>query len=211
MDERIELIECKLIKDAENFRMAGNVLMNSKERCVENQMFLTQIIFLNRHACELFLKALLLKLLKENSIIDDIVKVKLKDINGKKLNKTIFETHSILILYDCLIGMSKFSIALSRDRLIRHRQKAIQIDNFDGDSTYFRYPIDKEGNLNYRTYFINFGEPDICPDFNDYPIDAIFVDEETGDVNINIVPEILEYNKKIIKFYNFLKKTQELF
>lgn len=43
MDERIELIECKLIKDAENFRMAGNVLMNSKECCIENQMFLSQI------------------------------------------------------------------------------------------------------------------------------------------------------------------------
>lgn len=212
MKDTIQFIEQKLIDDANNFISAGEILFTSKECCVENQMFLTQIIFMNRHACELLLKALIFRLLKNNCEVENVKNIKLEDVYGKKSNKSILDTHSILKLYDTFLSMSTYNLLIDKDRLLKNRKMAIEIDKIDEDSTYFRYPIDKDGNFNKRTYFIDPEDPNICPDFNNYSIDSIFIDQDEGIVKyINIVPEAIEFNKKLIKFYDFLKDTQVSF
>lgn len=212
MNKQLELYETKFINESKNFISASQVLKESNKCGVENQMFLSQIIFMIRHACELILKGLHFKLLKNNTGVSDCCNIKLENIKGNNLNQTIFECHSLLMLYDSFTSMARFNLLLSRDRLLKFRNKVIKVDIIDKDSTYFRYPIDKNGNLNSRTYFIDPEDPDINPDFNDFSIDQIFIDEIDGCIKyINIVPEAIEYKNKLEELYCFLLETQESF
>lgn len=212
MENYFELLEIKFINESKNFITASQVLQDSQQCSVENQMFLSQIIFMNRHACELLLKGLHFRLLKTNTNILGGYNIKLENIHGKKLNQSIFETHSLLTLYDSFISLSNFNLVIDKQKLTKFRKMVVDIDKIDVDSTYFRYPVDKDGNFNSRTYFINPEDPNINPDFNDYSFDQIYIDEQEGIVRyINLVPEAIDYNNKLKEFYSFLTKTQESF
>lgn len=201
------------ISDAKNFNSAAKVLSSSQISSVENQMFLSQIIFLKRHSCELLLKGTILKLLNTNTLLKiDINKIPLFDKKNNRLKKTLFESHSILELFDCLASLSKFNLLLNEVNFKKYRLSAIEINKIDDDSTYFRYPCDKDGNLNSRTYFINADDPNIYPDFNDYKFEDIYLDEINGNIKfINIVPEAYKLVVTLSLFYDFLFNTQVKF
>ena len=101
------------------------------------------VIYLFRHAAELIFKALIIKKLLESGV-SDWQSVKLNP-NRRKLSST----HS---LYELYIAWRAFGgeVGLTQDEVALVEEYVTNINRFDEDSTFFRYPIDKEGNRNRK-------------------------------------------------------------
>lgn len=101
------------------------------------------VIYLYRHAAELLFKSLIIRSLFDRDISDwQVVKL---ESNGRKLSST----HSLNELYSAWIDFGGETV-LTQDEKDIIEEYVTNIDRFDGDSTFFRYPVDKKGNRNRK-------------------------------------------------------------
>lgn len=129
--------------EAVRFYKSGNIVSNSHERLSEDTDLFSPVIFLYRHALELILKALIIKVLKSEEH-DNWIKVK-----TKPHNRTISTMHSIKALYEtwALLDSSRILAAIIEQDFLDLIER---IDDIDFVSTFFRYPYDKNGHLNRK-------------------------------------------------------------
>lgn len=101
------------------------------------------VVYLFRHAAELLFKALIIRNLFESGI-SDWQSVKLK-LNKRRLSST----HSLFELY---VAWKDFGgeVGLTQNEIELLEEYVTEINRFDEDSTFFRYPINKKGNRNRR-------------------------------------------------------------
>lgn len=101
------------------------------------------VVYLFRHSAELLFKALIIRQLFGDGI-SDWQSVKLES-NGRRLSST----HS---LYELYIAWRDYDgeVCLTQDEKKLVEEYVTNINRFDEDSTFFRYPIDKKGNRNKK-------------------------------------------------------------
>lgn len=101
------------------------------------------VVYLFRHAAELLFKALIIRKLFDSGI-SDWQSVKLKS-NKRRLSAT----HSLYELYIAWRELGGES-ELSQDKKELLEEYVTNINRFDEDSTFFRYPINKKGDRNKK-------------------------------------------------------------
>lgn len=130
--------------EAISFYKCGQIVQESDFRVQYDEIDLFgPVIYLYRHSAELLFKALLIRTLFEAGQ-ENWQTVKLKT-NRRKLSST----HSIYELYiewKELCG----SKGLDQETLELIEYYIGNINKYDEDSTFFRYPIDKKGNRNRK-------------------------------------------------------------
>lgn len=130
--------------EAISFYRSAQVVKESDFRIMDEETELfSPIIYLFRHATELLFKALLIRHFTEVGVTD-WQSVKLKS-SGRKLSAT----HSLLELYIAWKDCDGEELVTAADAIMLE-DYVEQINRYDKDSTFFRYPIDKEGNRNKR-------------------------------------------------------------
>lgn len=129
--------------EAVRFYKSGEILSKSEERIGEEIDLFCPIVYLYRHSVELLFKALIIKSLGKRGE-ENWLGVKLQPCNKKIAN-----IHSILDLFNAVkildVEISKWTS--DEENIV---SLIIQIDKYDETSTFFRYPYDKNGNLNRR-------------------------------------------------------------
>ncbi|MBQ2290337.1 MAG: hypothetical protein II249_06680 [Bacteroidaceae bacterium] len=130
--------------EAISFYQCGQIVQESDYRVQYDEIDLFgPLIYLYRHAAELLFKALIIKLLFIAGKTDWQA-VKLKS-NNRKLSAT----HSIYELYVAWKELSGDS-QLGEEKLDLLEYYIENINKYDEDSTFFRYPVDKAGNRNKK-------------------------------------------------------------
>ena len=131
-------------EEAISFYKCGKIVQESDFRIQYDEIDLFgPVIYLYRHAAELLFKALIIRALFKSGQ-SNWQTIKLKS-NGRKLSST----HSIYELYLAWqeLGGEK---EVSKDAFDLLECYIENINKYDEDSTFFRYPIDKEGNRNRK-------------------------------------------------------------
>lgn len=130
--------------EAMSFYQCGQIVQKSDYRVQYDDIDLFgPLIYLYRHAAELLFKALIIKKLFIAGK-PDWQAVKLKS-NNRKLSAT----HSIYELYVAWKELGGDS-QLDEEKLNLLEYYIENINKYDEDSTFFRYPIDKSGNRNRK-------------------------------------------------------------
>lgn len=131
-------------EEAMSFYKSAQIVQESDFRVhyEEIDLFGT-VIYLYRHSAELLFKSLIIRSLCDRDI-SDWQRVKLES-NGRKLSST----HSLNELYSAWVGFGGETV-LTQDEKDLFEEYVTNIDRFDEDSTFFRYPIDKKGNRNRK-------------------------------------------------------------
>lgn len=130
--------------EAMSFYKCGQIVQESDSRIQNDEIDLFgPVVYLYRHAAELLFKALIIKMLFESG------QEKWQTIKLKSNNRKLTSTHSIYELYIAWkeLGGEK---GLNQETLELLEYYIENINKYDEDSTFFRYPIDKEGNRNRK-------------------------------------------------------------
>ena len=131
-------------EEAMSFYKSAQIVQDSEYRINYDETDLFgPIVYLYRHAAELLFKALIIKKLFETGC-PDWQSTRLKS-NKRKLSST----HS---LYELYIAWKDFGgdSAFSQEEKGMIEERVDDINQFDKDSTFFRYPINKKGNRNKK-------------------------------------------------------------
>lgn len=127
-----------------SFYKSGQIIQESDFRIRDDEIDLFgPIIYLFRHAAELFFKALIIRNLYQNGCTD-WKSVKLKS-NSRKLSST----HSIQELYLSWKELGG-EVSLNPREIELLEYYIDKLDCHDKDSTFFRYPVDRDGKRNKR-------------------------------------------------------------
>lgn len=130
--------------EAISFYKSAQIIQDSdfRIRYDETDVF-GPIVYLFRHAAELLFKSLIIKKLFETGV-SDWQSVKLKS-NKRRLSST----HS---LYELYVAWMDFGgdVGLTQEEKDMIKEYVNNINRFDKDSTFFRYPINKKGNRNKK-------------------------------------------------------------
>ena len=130
------------------FWKSGKIIQSSNERFCDEQFLSAPIIYLFRHSAELLLKGLIIKdadmLYEEdvNNVLFPPYKVKLA------------QTHSLQKLFEIWDSVIESMLipALSADDRRRIVGYIKRIEKCDPSSTFFRYPYEKSGKENRRSF-----------------------------------------------------------
>lgn len=131
-------------EEAMSFYKSAQLVQESDFRIRDDETDLFgPVVYLFRHAAELLFKALIIRKLFDSGI-SDWQSVKLKS-NKRRLSST----HS---LYELYIAWKELGgeVGLTQDENKLLEEYVTNINRFDKDSTFFRYPIDKQGNRNRK-------------------------------------------------------------
>lgn len=147
---KLRLYSKKFYEEAYRFALCGYDIRFSSIREKDDQYLFSPLIFLERHTIELILKSLILFTIGANQNIpyQDIEEIDILDEHGVKINRTLFNTHSLLSLllfYKYLESQTLCSKCNCKqfklvERVIRRFEK------LDKSSTFFRYPYSKVKN-----------------------------------------------------------------
>ena len=131
-------------EEAMSFYKSAQLVQESDFRIRDDETDLFgPVVYLFRHTAELLFKALIIRKLFDSGI-SDWQSVKLKS-NNRKLSST----HS---LYELYIAWRELDgeTGITHDEAELLEEYVTNINRFDEDSTFFRYPIDKKGNRNRK-------------------------------------------------------------
>lgn len=131
-------------EEAMSFYKSAQIVQESNYRIKYDETDLFgPVVYLFRHAAELLFKALIIRNLFESGI-SDWQSVKLK-LNKRRLSST----HSLFELY---VAWKDFGgeVGLTQNEIELLEEYVTEINRFDEDSTFFRYPINKKGNRNRK-------------------------------------------------------------
>ena len=112
--------------------------------CDDSIDLFSPIVFLLRHAAELLLKSLIIKALFKSGISE------WQSFKFSSSNRKISSTHSLSELYSVWKELDE-AVGLTKDEIILLEEYVYNINCYDEDSTFFRYPIDKNGSRNRKT------------------------------------------------------------
>lgn len=150
--------------DSYSYYKSALIISGSGYRKEDDQLLLTPILFLLRHAIELILKANIIDILEFNN--QGILKCKLVTENGIKTNIKLLNCHSISNLFSYLIYLNtQYSlVSVFNDNELKFSYRLINdIEDVDSKSDYFRYPINKNTKA-YKRKFIIRGDIGIAPE-----------------------------------------------
>lgn len=157
MSEQIATINDKYYNESLSFWHCGKIVQCSDMRSEDEQLLSSPIIYLFRHSAELLLKALIIRDAK-NIYADDINVVKLPPHN-----RVLSAMHSLKALYETWTEVLSFKLVNPID--VDQNKKIFtiieRVDNCDSTSTFFRYPFDKKGNENSKTFVSSVNDRDV--------------------------------------------------
>ena len=131
-------------EEAMSFYKSAQIVQESDFRVMYDETDLFgPVVYLYRHTVELLFKALIIKKLSEAGV-SDWQSVKLES-NNRKLSST-HSLHELYIAWRELVGES----GVAHDETELLEEYVTNINRFDEDSTFFRYPIDKKGKRNRK-------------------------------------------------------------
>ena len=155
-------------EDAVRYFKSANIVSNSYNRDIDDELLLTPILYLLRHSVELIIKALILKFVEQSNSDVDVSQFKPCFENGVKSSKRLLENHSIGELFSFLRYFDKNNRLCSMfdDSELKFANKVVRnINNIDAKSDYFRYPIGKNNKRNKR-HFVSMSNDDLAPEIN---------------------------------------------
>lgn len=127
-----------------SFYKSAQIVQESSFRVENDEIDLFgPIVYLFRHSAELLFKSLIIKKLSISGIMDwQLVKL---SSNKRKLSST----HS---LYELFLAWKDYNgeAGLTQSEIELVEMYVTNINRFDEDSTFFRYPINKAGNRNRK-------------------------------------------------------------
>lgn len=133
-------------KEAVAYYRSATILKYSPEKENDDNYLFGPISYLTRHALELIFKAMIIKLLEEKN--RDWLSIKFCiQIKNKQRKVSLTSIHSLKSLIEILVDYGyKFNVSdYGYDDII---QMVTNVDEYDEDSTFFRYPMDKKRNIN---------------------------------------------------------------
>lgn len=157
MSEQISNISDGYYNEALSFWRCGKIVQYSDMRYEDEQLLSSPIIYLYRHSAELLLKAL---------IIRDATNLYIDDINLIKFpphNRVLSSMHSLKALYETWTTVLSSMLVNPIDVDLNKKICTIieRVDNCDPISTFFRYPFDKQGNKNLKTFVTPVDDSDL--------------------------------------------------
>lgn len=131
-------------EEAMSFYKSAQIIQDSDFRIkYEETDLFGPIVYLYRHAAELLFKALIIKRLFESGTSD------WRSIKLNSNNRKLSSTHSLYELYIAW-RESGGDIKLTQEEQCMMEDYVDTINQFDDDSTFFRYPMNKKGNRNKK-------------------------------------------------------------
>ncbi len=128
-----------------SFYQSAKIVQQSDYRIVHEDIDLFgPVVFLFRHAAELLFKAIIIRKLSQSGIAD------WQSYKSASSNRKITSTHSISELFDVWKELGGGTTGLPQDKQELFEWYISDINRFDEDSTFFRYPLDKHGNRNRK-------------------------------------------------------------
>lgn len=125
-----------------DFYKSGEILRNSRKRYQEEGRLLGPIIYLFRHSTELLMKAL---------IINHYLSCGVNNWEELKFEKRgITSIHSLQSLLNILVE-EKIQLCGKTSRFNQLRWIISDVEKLDMDSTFFRYPMDKNKKVNDKS------------------------------------------------------------
>ena len=131
-------------EEAMSFYKSAQIVQESNFRIKYDETDLFgPVVYLFRHAAELLFKALIIRELFKSGI-SDWQSVKIKS-NKRRLSSI----HSLFELY---VAWRDFGgeVSLTQNEIELLEEYVTEINRFDEDSTFFRYPMNKKGNRNRK-------------------------------------------------------------
>lgn len=131
-------------EEAMSFYKSAQIVQESNFRIKYDETDLFgPVVYLFRHAAELLFKALIIRELFKSGI-SDWQSVKIKS-NKRRLSSI----HSLFELY---VAWRDFGgeVSLTQNEIELLEKYVTEINRFDEDSTFFRYPMNKKGNRNRK-------------------------------------------------------------
>ena len=153
--------------DSYSYYKSALIISGSGYRKEDDQLLLTPILFLLRHAIELILKSFIIRTLEYKNI-QDISRCKLLMEEGCETNIKLLSCHSTFHLFSYVRYLDKQYrlVSIFDDNELEFSFKVIKdIEKIDSKSDYFRYPIDKN-TKEFKRKFITRGKTGIAPEIN---------------------------------------------
>lgn len=194
-------------EDSISYYNAAIILSSCEQRNVDDQLFLTPILYLYRHSAELVIKAIILSYLERFSTENSIKDFFLYSEDGEKTKLQLMNCHSLNSLYSCLKYFDKNEriVSVFDDNELDFIDRVIkEIELIDKNSDYFRYPIGKNKEQHKRK-FLAVSETDIMPDLS--KVYQNFIYEGPNDKVItftSIEQEYIELSENIRIMTNIL-------
>ena len=179
-------------EDAISYFNASEVLGGSENRDMDNQLFLTPILFLLRHSIELSIKAKIYQFIENITSEKDLLDCKIILEDGQECKKKVIESHSVQNLFSCLryYDKSERLVSIFDDSELAFSLSTIkEIECIDSQSDYFRYPIGKN-NQQHKREFLSLSEDGVAADIQNGKF--LFLLESS--------------NNKVIHFYTLEEK-----
>lgn len=130
--------------EAQNYYYSAIILSKNDEGIDEKYDLFGPIVYLLRHAIELMLKHLIVKALYEQNV------TKWHECKLSPYNRRITSMHSLRALYETYIEQIRKLGKVDAKDLDEVECFIEEFDNIDFDSTFFRYPYDKNGVKNAK-------------------------------------------------------------
>ena len=131
-------------EEAMSFYKSAQIVQESDFRVMYDETGLFgPVVYLFRHTAELLFKALIIRKLSEAGVSD------WRSVKLEATNRKLSSTHSLHELYIAWrnLGGEK---SLTQVEAALMEEYVANINRFDEDSTFFRYPIDNKGNRNRK-------------------------------------------------------------
>ena len=127
-----------------SFYKSAQIVQGADSRVCDDEIDLfSPIVFLLRHAAELLLKSLIIKVLFKSGISE------WQSFKLSSSNRKLSSTHSLSELYSAWRELDE-AAGLAQDEIEILEEYVYNINCYDEDSTFFRYPIDKKGSRNRK-------------------------------------------------------------
>ena len=155
-------------EDSISYYNAASVLCSCEQRSIDDQLFLTPILYLYRHSIELIIKTLIISYLERSLTPNSIKDFYLYSEDGERTKSQLMNCHSLNTLYSCLKHFDKTEriVSIFDNNELEFIDSVIkEIELIDKNSDYFRYPIGKHKEQHKRK-FIAISETDIMPDLS---------------------------------------------
>lgn len=141
--------QAKLFYDeARRFSLCGDAIRFSNIREEDDQYLFSPIIYIERHTVELLLKSLILCSISkcESYLKYAINNIPVLDLNGNSINRTLFNTHSLLALLEFYryLEEGKLFPNYSKVEIKKVETTIKRFEKIDKGATFFRYPINKD-------------------------------------------------------------------
>ena len=130
--------------EAQNYYCSAIILSKTDEVVDEKYDLFGPIVYLLRHAIELMLKHLIVKELYEQNVTE------WHECKLSPYNRRITSMHSLRVLYETYIEQIRKLGKVDVKDLDEVECFIEEFDNIDFDSTFFRYPYDKNGVKNAK-------------------------------------------------------------